>query len=63
MRILEVLMIAAIAFTFLCVLFSSFDSDELRYRCSKSGIEYVESHRGLSIHVNALGVPVLCKTP
>jgi hypothetical protein len=34
---------------------------ELSYKCSKSGVEYVQSDSGLAVHVNQLGFPVKCE--
>lgn len=32
----------------------------LTYKCSKSGVEYVQSDSGIAIHVDSSGKPVLC---
>jgi hypothetical protein len=32
----------------------------LSYKCSKSGVEYVQSDSGLAVHVNKDGTPVTC---
>lgn len=34
---------------------------ELMYRCSKSGVEYVQSDSGVAAHVDKDGKPVVCK--
>lgn len=33
---------------------------ELTYKCSRSGVEYVQSDSGISPHLNADGSPVKC---
>ena len=33
---------------------------ELTYKCSKSGVEYVQSDSGLAIHLDKEGKPVAC---
>ena len=33
----------------------------LSYKCSKSGVEYVQSDSGLALHVDANGKPITCK--
>ncbi len=32
----------------------------LTYKCSKSGVEYVQSDSGLSVHVDIDGKPIRC---
>ena len=32
----------------------------LSYRCSRSGVEYVQSESGLATHVDVNGNPVVC---
>lgn len=34
---------------------------DLTYKCSKSGVEYVQADSGLALHVNRDGKPVSCK--
>jgi hypothetical protein len=34
---------------------------ELTYRCSESGVEYIQSDSGLALHVHQDGRPVPCK--
>ncbi|MBX4188319.1 MAG: hypothetical protein KW793_04275 [Candidatus Doudnabacteria bacterium] len=34
---------------------------DLTYKCSKSGVEYVQADSGLSLHVDPSGKPVTCK--
>ncbi len=31
------------------------------YKCSKSGVEYVQSDSGIAVHVGKDGKPVLCQ--
>jgi len=31
------------------------------YKCSRSGVEYVQSDSGIAIHVDKKGLPVTCK--
>jgi hypothetical protein len=33
----------------------------LTYKCSKSGVEYVQSDSGLTLHVDISGKPIACK--
>ena len=33
---------------------------EFTYKCSKSGVEYVQSDSGISIHLDRAGIPVPC---
>lgn len=33
---------------------------DLTYKCSKSGVEYIQSDSGLALHVNVLGFPIRC---
>ena len=32
----------------------------LTYKCSKSGVEYVQSDSGIAVHLNRDGSPVTC---
>ena len=32
----------------------------LTYKCSKSGVEYVQSDSGIAVHVDKKGSPVTC---
>jgi len=34
---------------------------EFTYRCSKSGVEYIQSDSGIALHVHKNGTPVSCK--
>lgn len=34
---------------------------EFMYKCSKSGVEYVQSDSGTALHVDKDGKPVVCK--
>lgn len=34
---------------------------DLTYKCSKEGVEYIQSDSGLAVSVNRNGLPVLCK--
>jgi hypothetical protein len=33
---------------------------DLTYKCSKSGVEYVQSDSGIAVHVDRCGKPVSC---
>ena len=33
---------------------------DLTYKCSKNGIEYVQSDSGIALHVDTNGAPVRC---
>ena len=34
---------------------------EFTYKCSRSGVEYVQSDSGIAVHVNRDGKPVTCE--
>lgn len=40
--------------------YTNFTGD-LTYKCSKSGVEYVQSDSGLTLHVDRDGRPIPCK--
>lgn len=33
----------------------------LTYKCSKSGVEYVQSDSGFAVHIQRDGSPIICK--
>ena len=33
---------------------------DLTYKCSKEGVEYIQSDSGLAVSVNRIGLPVSC---
>lgn len=33
---------------------------QLSYKCSKHGVEYVQSNSGIALSVNSQGIPVKC---
>lgn len=35
-------------------------TNEFTYKCSRSGVEYVQSDSGIAVHVDKQGVPVVC---
>ena len=34
---------------------------DLTYKCSKSGVEYVQADSGLAVHLDVNGKPIACK--